>query len=286
MGAGGGTTLGGGAALTIGVAPAPVRNTQNDTLIGDLEDIWDYLTFQPVQKKITGGVIGLHKSIGGAALTVGLPSVSSDGHAALGGATLTITETPASTTTTNHTSGATLTISSSLVQSDIPNELTFFLLTGNWLDVESPPLISGNQAAIEVISASITLWPGYLDANGAAHAFPTGFTTFVENLDNGAGIGYDTAVALAPIGVRILDGQLEVIDRDNEVGVQLVANSPVLNLAAQGYNQLVYNVQFTNVVYAGAGRTLTNYAFIAPTDGTAICITDPGVVRLPYGGPS
>jgi hypothetical protein len=116
-------------------------------------------------------------------------------------------------------------------------------------------------------------------------------------LDNGNGLGVNTAVALAPIGVRIMHGQLSTINRLDTPGIQLLANSPFIQAALETIDplwltqnnlspgQLVYDVKFTNVVYASAAQLVSNFGFTASTDSSGVCITDPGVERLVYGGP-
>lgn len=279
------TALGSSASLTVTAAPAKVKH--KETLVDDLRFIWDLITLQPFQKTVTGGVLGTHESIGEAELSPGLSSVSGPAHHSIGGATITVSEVPSAVGQGEYYTDTELVISSPIYEFNNPVELTYFKVTGYWYNIASPPLTgSSNQSQMQVISAFVTLWPGYIDKNGAAQTFPPGFYTFVENLDLGQGIGFDTALALAPIQARILDGQLETIDQGNAPGVQLTANSDILNLAAQGYEQLIYNVQFSNVVYAGAGRVLNNFAFIASPNTTELVLTDPGLFRMPYGGPA
>jgi hypothetical protein len=84
-------------------------------------------------------------------------------------------------------------------------------------------------------------------------------------------------IPLAPITARILQGELQTINRVDTPQVQLIANTSVLGLSS-----LIYDVSFTNVVYASAGRTITNFAFTAPTTATTIDLTDPNLTRLTY----
>jgi hypothetical protein len=183
---------------------------------------------------------------------------------------------------------AVLNITAPVTQFSIPNELTYFLVTGAWYDVESPdPSANTNLPLYQIVSAFVTFYP----------RVPAGFTAQIQDLDNGSGFGTNTAVALAPIGVRIMHGQLSTINRNDTPGIQLLSNSPFIqselakidplwlfnNNLAPG--QLVYDVKFTNVVYAEAGQLISNFGFTASTDNTQICITDPGIQRLIYGGP-
>jgi hypothetical protein len=164
------------------------------------------------------------------------------------------------------------------------SELTYFNVTGFWYDVEAP-LTGGSTSTpqFEVISAFVNFIP----------RLPLGFTIQVSNLDIGGGTGQNVGLAIAPITGRILSGQLETIDFSDTAGVQLLANSTVIStqLAAEltalnwSTTVLVYDVQFTNVVYNEDFETLTNFAFTAPTTNTPVCLTDPTFTRLPYAGP-
>lgn len=161
------------------------------------------------------------------------------------------------------------------------NELTYFPVTGNWIDVENPSLTGSSSTPVSGIVSAFVLFTPRL---------PPGFVAYVTNLDNGLGVGYPTAVPITPIAARILSGQLETIDASDTVGVQLLANTAILNLAAQGITNLIYDVSFSQIVFAennlipGWQPQLTNFAFTAPTTNTPICITDPNLVQLAYGG--
>lgn len=148
------------------------------------------------------------------------------------------------------------------------NTLTYFTVTGHWYDVEAP-ITSGstNTPQFQVVSAFATFTP----------RLKPGTVAYVANLDLGGGLSANTAVALAPVMARILNGELEVIDQADTPNIKLLANTAVLGLSA-----LVYDVSFTNVVYAGAARTLSNFAFTAPTTATTVDLTDPALTRLPY----
>jgi hypothetical protein len=171
----------------------------------------------------------------------------------------------------------------------VPNELTYFPVSGTWYDVESPDTSGDtNQVLYQIISGYVTFYP----------RVPVGFAALIENLDDGSGVGVDTSVSFAPVGVRIMHGRLSTINRDDTPGVQLLANSALVskalltidpewlkenNLAA---GQLVYDVRFSEVVFASAAGVVSNFAFVASVDGTEICLTDPGIARLSYGGPA
>lgn len=87
----------------------------------------------------------------------------------------------------------------------------------------------------------------------------------------------NTSLVLAPILARIYDGELQTIDQADTPNLQLVANSSVLGLSS-----LIYDVSFTNVVYASAAQVLKNFAFTAPTTATTIDLGDPTLTRLEY----
>jgi hypothetical protein len=102
-------------------------------------------------------------------------------------------------------------------------------------------------------------------------------TTATPPSSNTAVNSANTAVAIAPVTARILQGELQTINTEDSPGLKLLANSAVLGLSS-----LIYDVSFSNVVYASAGRSLTNFAFTAPTTATVVDLTDPALTRLPY----
>jgi hypothetical protein len=87
----------------------------------------------------------------------------------------------------------------------------------------------------------------------------------------------NTALALAPVQARIYQGELQTIDQADTPNIQLVANTAILGLTT-----LIYDVAFSNVVYAGNAQVLKNFAFTAPTTATTIDLGDPTLTRLPY----
>jgi hypothetical protein len=95
---------------------------------------------------------------------------------------------------------------------------------------------------------------------------------------NTAQLSANTAVAITPITARILQGELQTINREDTPDLQLLANTSLLGLAAP----LIYDVSYSNVVYAAKGQTLTPFAFTAPTDNTPLDLTDPALTRLKY----
>lgn len=87
----------------------------------------------------------------------------------------------------------------------------------------------------------------------------------------------NTALAIAPVQARIYDGQLQTIDQADTPNIQLLANSTILGLTT-----LIYDVAFSDVVYAEQAQVLSNFAFTAPTTATTIDLGDPTLTRLPY----
>ena len=172
-----------------------------------------------------------------------------------------------------------------------PTELTYFEVTGFYYDVESP-LTGGETNADQfngLTGAFITFTP----------RVPPGFTVLISDLDLGSGNTGSTALALAPITGRVMgvsagtEGgsvwELCAINTTNSPGIQLLANSSPIStyLTAQGVQsgQLIYDVSFTQVTYAALNQYVTNFAFVAPTDDTGVCITDPSLETIAYQNP-
>ena len=186
------------------------------------------------------------------------------------GANLTITFTPATT-------GASKT------------ELAYFTATGYFYNLESPD-VEGTTSAAQFVGLTggfVTFTP----------RVPPGTVIRVSGLDLGSGNIGSTAVALAPITGRIIgtivNGSpvwaLCAINTVDSPGVELIANNPLVAqyLAAQNIEngQLIYDVLFDQVTYAGQNQYIQPYAFQAPTGGnTPVCITDPSLATLPYRG--
>lgn len=148
------------------------------------------------------------------------------------------------------------------------NELTYFTVEGDWYDVEAPATSgSTNTPQFLVVSAFVTF---------TARLAP-GTVVYVPNLDLGSGVSASTAVAIAPVTARIYEGQLQTIDQADTPNIQLLANSTILGLTS-----LIYDVSFSDAVYAGNAQVLSNFAFTAPTTATTISLTDPTLTRLQY----
>lgn len=150
-----------------------------------------------------------------------------------------------------------------------PTELEYFTVNGYFFDVQQP-LAGGTTGTpqFSVMSGFVTFTP----------RLPT--TIYVANLDTGTG-GHDTALAVTPIVGQIISGELCSIDIPDTPGVQLLSNTANLGLAALNISDLVYDVAFSSIVYAHEGFTLSNFAFVAPTDTTPVDLTDPALTRLP-----
>lgn len=161
-----------------------------------------------------------------------------------------------------------------------PTELQYFNCTGFYYDVEAP-LTGGSTDALQflVISAFVTFTP----------RVPTGFAVLISDLDLGGGNSGSTSLAIAPVTARIMGGQLCAINTTDSPGIQLLANTTPIStyLTAQSVQngQLIYDVTFTDVVYAATNMYLNNFGFVAPTSATTVCITDPGLTQLPYQNP-
>jgi hypothetical protein len=110
----------------------------------------------------------------------------------------------------------------------------------------------------------------YLDTGSAGSSATVPITNTAE-------LSQNTSLAIAPIQARIYNGELQTIDQANTPNIQLLANSAVL-----GIPSLIYDVAFSNVIYASSAQVLSNFAFVAPTSSTTIDLSDPTLVRLQY----
>ena len=128
----------------------------------------------------------------------------------------------------------------------------------------------GTATTAENVLVTTVTGTSYTDTGAAGTSVTPPTTNTAEASDN-------VALAIAPKQARIYNGQLQVIDQANTPNVQLLANIPLLNV-----QQLIYDVAFTDVVYASAAQTLTNFAFVAPTTNTTVDLGSPTLTRLPY----
>lgn len=91
-----------------------------------------------------------------------------------------------------------------------------------------------------------------------------------------------TAIAIPPrIGRIWTTGRLSSINVTDSPNVELVSNIPALGLPFD----LIYDVTFSAVRFNGINRDLAPFAFLAPVDASAICLTDPSLERLKYQPP-
>jgi hypothetical protein len=162
------------------------------------------------------------------------------------------------------------------------NSLTYFTVTGFWYDIEQP---NPNSTLITPLLLNVNAYVDFIPR------LPVGFSVFVSNLNHGDGTFGDTDVPIAPITGRLINGALTTIAVGDPLGVGLLANSPVLNLASQlaaiGWSTtgLIYDVRFRNVTFGGANQVLSNFAFFAPPNAATISISSSLLQKLPYGGP-
>lgn len=147
----------------------------------------------------------------------------------------------------------------------------YFPVTGYWVSVESAAADSiTNDLAVEPVTGLVTFFP----------RLPQWTSIPVAQLVTPGG-PQDTGVVLAPVEAQILDGYLCTINAEDTPGVQLVANADALGLT----DPLIYDVDFSQIVYAGGPQDISNFGFEAPQDVTPVCLTDPALVRLDYNGP-
>ena len=162
----------------------------------------------------------------------------------------------------------------------LANELTYFVVKGAYGDIENPlGTGTGIQPAFGIVSASVTFFA----------RIPSGVTLFIPDLDMQNGMAEDVALSFPPVQGRILGGQLKTINRTDTETVELIACSSVISTALSQLGlgtSLIYDVQFSNVTFAGAPQVINNFAFTAPTTATTITLSSPTLTRLPYAGPS
>lgn len=163
----------------------------------------------------------------------------------------------------------------------LANELTYFQIIGYYGDIENPPGTDGTiQPSFGVVNGTVTFFP----------RVPQGTVLFIPDLDTGKGFALSTGVPLAPIQARIINGQLQTINRAQTPMVELLAFSNIISAAMSQQNlgtALIYDVQFSNVTYdLGAPQIISNFAFAAPTSNITVTLTDPALARLPYAGPN
>lgn len=161
-------------------------------------------------------------------------------------------------------------------------ELVYFTVTGFYIDVEQPSVTGDSNAPrLEYVNGFIDFIP----------RVPQGFSINIAGLStviNGKLETLDTSISLATITARLHLGKVSTIDPTDIEGIKLLANSAEVKsqLSAADINdgELVYDVRFRNITYAGQVKVLRNFSFIAPEDDSPINLTDPALERGEYLG--
>lgn len=177
-----------------------------------------------------------------------------------------------------------------VINGDPIQEIAFFTVQGFWYDVQAPPTGGTTNDAV---------FTGITGGNATFTArVPAGFTVLIANLDLGSGNIGSTALALPPItgvvaGTPAENGgmvwQLCANNAANSPGIELLANTTAVSAYLAQENvwdgQLIYDVKFTDVTFAGANHNIEGFAFAAPNSSTSVTVTDSGFAMLPYEGP-
>ena len=106
------------------------------------------------------------------------------------------------------------------------------------------------------VSAYVDFFPG-----DQAGPFPAGFAALVSDLNHLDGTSGDTEVPLAPITARLMNGVLSTVAVGDPPGVELLADTPILNLA----NPLFYHTRWRDVTFGGGQQVISNFAWQATT---------------------
>lgn len=161
--------------------------------------------------------------------------------------------------------------------------LTFFPVDGYWYTGDTPsPVETSPTPRVLVVRGLVDLIP----------RVPVGFSVFMNNLDvHGDGsLIADTSVSFPPRTARIWNGRLSTINIEDTPTIELLAETADLGLTEDMLpdtdGHLIYDVRFREVVFNEAFQSLANFGFRASTSATGIVLTDPALVRLPYGGPT
>lgn len=135
--------------------------------------------------------------------------------------------------------------------------LAYFTVTGNLRAIVVDYIDVGQAPDVQNITATVTFTP----------RIPRGELVWAPTLTPPQGI------ALPAIKARFDDGVLKTIVGDT--GVQLTANTTDLDL-----DQLIYDVSWSNVVYARNEQYISDFAFEAPLIG-GVTIDMSQLDRLP-----
>jgi hypothetical protein len=133
----------------------------------------------------------------------------------------------------------------------------------------------GNTAMLPMVLQ----WTDLIDANGYDATM-----TVATTATGSPRVTAPTSISIPARQARIMAGVLSTIDYVDTAGCQLVSNSPILAIPAP-YYPLIYDVAFTAATFNDASQVLGNFAFVAPTDATPVCITDPNLEKLAYQKP-
>jgi hypothetical protein len=148
--------------------------------------------------------------------------------------------------------------------------LTFFEVTGTFMAVvDPPPGGADNVPLVQPISALITFTP----------RLAAGQPLYVADciiIETPVQVSTNTAVILPPLTARIWNGLLSTIDMIDTPGFQLLAN---VDLNING--QLIYDVTFDKVVFAGSSQVLAPFAIVAPNSSAPVDITSTVSLSMP-----
>jgi hypothetical protein len=122
-------------------------------------------------------------------------------------------------------------------------------------------------------------WTDLIDSNGYDCTM-----TVATTATGSPRVTAPTSISVPARQARIMAGVLSTIDYTDTAGVQLVSNSPILAIPTALY-PLIYDVAFSAVTFNDAGQVLGNFAFIAPTDNTPVCLTSQSLQKLTYQKP-
>jgi hypothetical protein len=156
--------------------------------------------------------------------------------------------------------------------------LTYFTVDGYWYSGDAP---SYRGTTGEPVLSAVN---GYVDF---IPRVPQGFSIRVDNLTIG-GKTADVDVSFPARTARIWDGRLCTINQNDTPTIQLLANTPNLNLdklLPDTGGKLIYDVRFRDVRFNNAAQVLANFAIEAPTSSATIVLTDDTLTRLDYSGP-
>lgn len=137
---------------------------------------------------------------------------------------------------------------------------------------------TGALGELEILPL-IPTWTDLTDANGYQCTI-----TVVTTATGSPQITGPTSISIPPRSARIWSGVLSTIDYVDTAGIQLTAETAILNLPDY-LSPLIYDVAFSHVTFNSANQVLGNFAFQASADATPICITDPDTEKLNYQRP-